>query len=391
LSSTYVDGQSINFYNPASYSANRLVTFDVGINIDNRNLKRQSPQKNFNSTNFSPSYVSIGLPLNKKRNLGLAFGMRPVSKINYAIQERKRVAGIDSFATLFEGNGGLYQLFAGVGKRWGGLSVGFNTGYTFGRRETNTRVLPLNDTVFYFESNAKTTTTYGKAFLNAGLQYRADLNGKKSALTFGLTTSLKQTLDARQDVVRETYSFTSGRADTGRITVAETLNTRGKIEIPSTYTAGISYSTTILDRLGNRVEKGMIGFEYEGAKWSEFRFYNQSERLNDSWQFRLGGSFVPNPLGLTSYWDRVTFRAGLYTGVDYVNADGKDLKVNGITFGAGLPVRKWRSFDNQYTIINTALEVGKRGSKQNNITENYFRLSLGLCLSDVWFQKRRYD
>jgi hypothetical protein len=45
LSSTYVDGQSINFYNPASYSANKFVTFDVGINIDNRNLKSANPVK----------------------------------------------------------------------------------------------------------------------------------------------------------------------------------------------------------------------------------------------------------------------------------------------------------------------------------------------------------
>jgi hypothetical protein len=391
LSSTYVDGQSINFYNPASYSSHRTVTFDVGINIDNRNLKSRSPLKKFSSTNFTPSYVSLGMPLNKKRNLGLAFGIRPISKINYAIIERKRVAGIDSFATLYEGNGGLYQLFAGVGKRWGGFSIGFNTGYSFGRRESNTRVLPLNDTVFYYESNSKTTTTFGKSFLNAGLQYRADINGKKSALTFGLTTSLNQSLDARQDVLRETYSFTSGRADTSRITVTESLNKRGKIDIPSTYTAGVSYTTTIADRFGNRIEKGMIGLEYESAKWSKFRFYDMPEKLTDSWQFRLGGQFTPNPLGITSYWDRVTFRAGLYTGVDYVNADGNELKVNGVTFGAGLPVRKWRSFDNQFTIINTAIEVGKRGSKQNNITENYFKLSLGLALSDVWFIKRRYD
>jgi hypothetical protein len=389
LSSTYVDGQSINFYNPASYSANKLVTFDVGINIDNRNLKSANPLKKFSSTNFSPSYVSMALPLNKAKNLGLAFGIRPISKINYAIQERKRITGIDSFATLYEGTGGLYQLFAGVGKRWGGFSAGFNTGYAFGRRETNTRVVPLNDTVFYYESNSRQTTTYGKAFFNAGLQYRLDLNAKKSALTFGLTSNLKQTFNATQDVVKESYSFTQGRADTSRVTVSESLNNKGTIKIPSTFTAGISYSTTIIDRLGNQVEKGMIGVELETSKWSEFRFYDQPDKLTNSWQFRVGGQIMPNPLSIASYWDRVIFRAGFYTGKDYVNADGKELKVNGLTLGAGLPVRKWRSFDNQWTNINTAVEVGKRGSKQNNITENYFRLSFGFALSDVWFIKRR--
>jgi hypothetical protein len=89
----------------------------------------------------------------------------------------------------------------------------------------------------------------------------------------------------------------------------------------------------------------------------------------------------------------VTFRAGFYTGKDYVNTDGKELKVNGLTLGAGLPIRNWRGFGStQSTVLNTAIEVGKRGSKANNITENYFRLSFGMALSDFgWFQKRRYD
>src|SRR5690349_805096 len=83
LSAPYVDGQSINFYNPASYSAQRIVTFDVGVNIDNRTLKSANPVGKYNSTNFIPSYVAVGMPLNRKRNLGLAFGLRPVSTINY--------------------------------------------------------------------------------------------------------------------------------------------------------------------------------------------------------------------------------------------------------------------------------------------------------------------
>ena len=59
--------------------------------------------------------------------------------------------------------------------------------------------------------------------------------------------------------------------------------------------------------------------------------------------------------------------------------------------GAGFPIRKWRAYDNQYTNINTTFEFGKRGNKNNNITESFFRLSLDLNLSDVWFIKRKYD
>jgi hypothetical protein len=320
----------------------------------------------------------------------MAIGLRPISKINYSLQETNRLPNIDSIGTLYEGNGGLYQIFAGLGKRWGGFSLGFNTGYNFGRKETNTRVVPLNDSVFYYESNSRTTTTYGKAFLTAGLQYRFEL-GSNSAMTVGFTSAFKQSLKAKQDVMKETFSFAQGLADTSRVTVFESKDREGTVELPATYTTGLSYSKMVVDRLGNKIDKAMIGVEYESAKWSEFKFYGLPDKVADSWQFRVGGQIVPNPLSTASYWNRVTYRLGYYTGKDYINADGKELKLNGITLGAGLPIRKWRSFDNQYTIINTAIEVGKRGSKANNITENYFRLSLGLALSDVWFIKNRYN
>jgi hypothetical protein len=106
---------------------------------------------------------------------------------------------------------------------------------------------------------------------------------------------------------------------------------------------------------------------------------------------RVGGNLTPNPLSITNYWSRVNYRAGFYKGQDQLFVGGKKLPVLGVTLGAGLPVRKWRSFDNQYTIINTAIEIGKRGNKDNNITENFFRLSFGISLSDIWFVKRRYD
>jgi hypothetical protein len=105
--------------------------------------------------------------------------------------------------------------------------------------------------------------------------------------------------------------------------------------------------------LETRYEKGMIGVEYESAKWSEFRFYNQPDKLTDSWQFRLGGQFIPNPLGITSYWNRVTFRAGFYTGVDYVNADGNELKVN----GAYLWCRSCRFASGDHSITNLQLLI----------------------------------
>jgi hypothetical protein len=55
-----------------------------------------------------------------------------------------------------------------------------------------------------------------------------------------------------------------------------------------------------------------------------------------------------------------------------------------------LPVR--RSFyTNQYTAINAAFEIGQRGNRDNFLRENFWRLSVGFNLSDIWFNPRKYD
>ena len=58
---------------------------------------------------------------------------------------------------LYEGDGGLYQAFAGIGKSWGGLSVGINTGYMFGRKENTTRAIPIDSVLTY---KSKFVNTY---------------------------------------------------------------------------------------------------------------------------------------------------------------------------------------------------------------------------------------
>jgi hypothetical protein len=385
ITSPYSSGLSVNFNNPATYSQFKIVTYDIGLTLESRALKSASPVLKYNSVNLTPSYVTLGMPISKTRNIGLSFGLRPLTAIGYSISERKRInSSNDSALYLYEGDGGLYQAYVGLGKRWGGFSVGFNTGYTFGRRENSTRTIPI-DTVSIYKSNSSTNTSYGNFFLNGGLQYEVALS-KTSYLRFGLAGNLKQSLNATQQITRETFNYDVN----GQIITIDSVLTsnevKGTITLPASYTAGISLSNTL-----NNYEKSMFALEYENTAWSTYRFFGQPDKLVNSEKFKAAVQFTPNPLSIKSYWNRVTYRVGFYTGKEAVNADGKTLPVVALTLGTGLPVRKWRSFDNQYTIINTAFEIGKRGNKNNNITESFFRFSVGLNLSDIWFIKRRYD
>jgi hypothetical protein len=388
ISSTYANGQSINFSNPASYSELKIVTYDIGLSLDSRTLRSANAGDKYNAVNLEPSYVALGMPLSKKHNLGLAFGLRPLAKISYSIEERKRLPA-DSMAYQYEGDGGLYQAFVGVGKRWGGLRIGFNTGYMFGRKQNDTRALPV-DSVQTYRSRSSTNTTFGNLLFTAGLQYEAKLT-KTTSLIFGLSGNLKQNLKAKQQSIRETFTYDANGAELPIDTVFQSQEQAGTIKLPVSYNAGISLNTSVIDRLGNRFERSSIAIEYESTKWSDYRFYGQPDKVGDSWIFRVGGQLTPNPLSIKSYWNRATYRAGFYVGREALTADANKLPVYAVTLGAGLPIRKWRSFDNQYTIINTTFEIGKRGNKSNTITDSFFRFSLGFNLSDIWFIKRRYD
>ena len=113
--------------------------------------------------------------------------------------------------------------------------------------------------------------------------------------------------------------------------------------------------------------------------------------LSNSWTLKFGAQISPNPQALRSYLSNVNYRFGVNIGKDYINADGNGLKNTSVSFGAGFPVRKWRAYETQYTVIQTAFQIGKRGSSVNNITESYVQLSFGVSLNDNWFIKRKYD
>lgn len=403
LTASYADGvnnnvgQSVNFNNPATYSSFYMVTYDLGFTIDSRTMLSNTPTGKFTSNNFIPSYLAVGIPIKKAKGLGLAFGLKPVSSISYSIENRAKVAN-DSLLTIYEGSGGLNQVFVGLGKKWKNFSAGFNTGYNFGRKEIATRKTFVNDTVSYYQSISSSSTNFGGVFLSGGLQYEVNLHKKSDAsnktveayfLRFGLTGTLQQNLKATQNQIRQTYTVgTNG--DIRIDSVQDQFNIKGNIALPSTYTAGVTLHKTVANSRG-LFEIWSVGLEYTSTQWTKYRFYEQPDKLSNSYQYRLGVQLSPDPANGSGYWSNVNYRAGFYLGKDYIDPDGNGLKQYGVSFGAGLPIRKWRSYDNQFTVLNTALQFGKRGSSVNNVTESYVQFSIGMSLSDLWFQKRKYD
>ena len=394
LSSTYSSSQSVNFSNPASYAHFTVVNYDIGITLDRRSLRSASPVQKYNSVNLSPSYVSLGIPLSLEHKIGLAFGLMPVTKVNYNINESKRINdGKDSILSLYEGEGGLYKGFVGIGKSWGGLSVGINSGLLFGRKDIVTRTIII-DSMLTYKSNSSDNTSFNHLFLNLGLQYEDSLGKpgqpKSTTIKFGFSANMKQNLSARKTISRETYTYDFNDNPLTIDSVYNSGEQAGTITLPASYTGGISLNKIARDK-GIPYQKTMIGVEYETSKWSQFRSFGEPDRLINSWQARIGGQITPKVFYDKNYWSLVTYRAGFYLGKEAVNADGNGLPVYGVTLGAGFPLLKYRSYDNQSTVLNTTFEIGKRGNSKNKITESFFRFALSVNLSDRWFVKRKYD
>ncbi len=410
ISAGYTDALSVNFNNPASFASFQAwkekkskklssgrVVLDMAVNIDNRNLRDPKKEQRFTASNALFSYVQVGVPLRK--NWGMSFGLRPVSRISYKIDRYERLsdpvtgANIDSTVTQFEGDGGSYIGSWGTGlslfskDRKGleeKLSVGLSAGYLFGRKNYSTRRSFLNDTVSYYQASFQSSTNFGNLGLQAGFQYQLPIN-KKLLLTLGAFGHLGQTLNARQDLIRETFYYDQSQGILRLDSVSERRDVAGKVQLPASYTAGFTLQKFAVP---NKEAGWLIGVDFNTQPWSSYRFYGKADSLHDKWELRLGAQLSPVPQ--RSYFTNVSYRFGFFMGPDYVRVQ-QSLPQLGASLGLGLPVGISRQAPNQVTFVNLAFEYIRRGNSKNLLQENLFRISLGFSLSDIWFIKRQYD
>jgi hypothetical protein len=415
ISAGYTDFLSINFSNPASFAAFQGILeakskklssgraiLDVGLNFDNRTLIQPSPAKKFTASNALFSYINVGMPLRK--NWGLSFGLRPISRISYNIVRNERLkdpitgSPIDSTTTSYKGNGGVYLASMGTGfslferktkKGQEKLSIGFNTGYMFGGKDYSTRRTFINDSVDYYRANYERKANFGNLFFNAGLQYKFSLDSSKhTSITIGAFGNLGQQLNATQDIIRETFIYDDNLGNLRLDSVFDQKNLKGKVELPASYTFGFVVERPIIIEKDNKKAGWMFGMDFTMQSWSKYRFYGQVDSLVNNWQVKIGGQI--NPVPTRNYFSRVSYRFGFVTGPDYIKVK-ETMPQFGASFGLGLPLAISRQAPNQNTLVNLAFEYGKRGNNNNLLKENTFRFSLGFSLSDFWFIKRKYD
>lgn len=404
ISAGYTDVLSVNFNNPASYSqfqtfieqrskkiSSGRVVLDVGTSFQSRSLAAPNTPNKFTSQDLSFSYVQVGLPL--KKNWGLSFGIRPLSRISYLVDRddslKDPVTGntIERAITQFRGTGGSYLPSIGTGFAIKNFSAGFNVGYLFGNRENTTLRSLVNDSLPYYSAEYTTSSSFGHLFLNAGIQYKITITDTKKTNTYlrlGLSGNWKQTINGSQDKLVQTFTKGSSGEELQVDSVFQNNGVKGEMVYPSSYKAGFVFQKSDKEN-GSSF---LIGADYTTEKWSEYKFFGQADSVQDSWLVNLGTQFTPRPQ--SNYFSNVSYRFGLFAGRDYIKVQN-DLPLFGASLGVALPIRPSRYAPQQFTAVNLGLEYMKRGNNNNLLKENLFRVSLGLSLTDLWFGKRKYD
>lgn len=394
FSAGYSDLQTINLVNPAALGNTGITIFDLGADVDIRNLKSNITPEKYKATNALISYLQVAFPIASQRMMrnnkfwGLSFGLRPVTRIGYKIETRQRLSNIDSLHTLYEGSGGITQANVSTGLRIKNFSLGISSGYSFGNKDYSTQLNFINDSVVYYKSNTGTLTRFGGAFLNAGVQYDI-VNKKKGLLRLGAYANFQQSLNARRDNIAQTINYDGNGGFYNIDTVSYTSDVKGKVVLPATYAAGFTFSPDSTNRL-------LIGADIEITTWENYRYYGQTDAVQNIFTVRAGMQYRPAKANTpaSNYWSFVKYRAGFYYGNDYVKLNNINRPNYGFSVGAGLPLTSLQrlSYYREMVVLNTGIEVGSRGNRESqSLRENIVRFSIGLSMNAQWFRKPKYD
>ncbi|KGL61892.1 membrane protein [Polaribacter sp. Hel1_85] len=370
----------LNFTNPAAYADLRYTTYSFGLLNNRLTIDNGSAKETSNSTSLS--YFTLGVPLGKKA--GMSVGIQPVSTVGYSLFNAGLESSGKNTETLYSGKGGVSRVYGSFGiKLTKEISLGIEADYSFGNVE-NSITNKIEDVSLATKYKESTQVRGGSVTI--GTQYKKELKNKL-VLSGGATFKMGNDLKVTGDDYLYSLTLSSTGAEFGRDTISQS-SIIGNYSLP--------LKTTLGAGLG-KYDKWYVGLEYENqdaiATTGSLSTTNAAYKYGESNRFSLGGYYLPKINSISSYWERITYRAGVRFEKSGLLVDGSSLNTNftpiddfGISFGLGLPLK-------QLSTINMGFEFGKRGTTNNNlIQENYFNFRLSLSLTDTnWFQKRKID
>ncbi len=325
-----------------------------------------------NAKNSSFDYLAMQFRLHPR--IAMSVGLLPFSNVGYSVSDSKDENGV-SQTRSFTGDGGLHQLYGGIGvKVLKNLSLGVNASYFWGDiTRTRTIIYPATSESYSYVQQIGVSVSDYK--LDFGAQYTQELS-KKHSVTIGAVFSPKHKLN-------NDYTITTQASTTNSNDLDATL------ELPNMFGVGFTY---------NYDRRLTVGVDYSLQQWSKAKFgvaatddatraeFEETYAYNDRHKISVGAEYIPNLIG-RSYLSHIKYRLGAYYTTPYYKIDGKKAaREYGVTAGFGLPVPRSRSI---LSISGQFVRVS--GQETNFVNENIFRVSIGLTFNERWFFKRRVE
>ena len=366
-------GNVVNTLNPASYSAVDSLTmiFDVTLSGQITNFKEGNRRLNVKNADFEYAVGSFRL----MPNVGASFGVLPYSNIGYDYSTTQTLnESLGSVPIEMKGSGGLHQAFVGLGwKVFRSLSVGANVAYLWG---TFDRSVTSGSTTYVEDFSKSFTANVNSYLITLGAQWEHPLTLKDNLLV-GVTVGLGHKLHS--DVAVSDGDSTVFSAEKG-------------FELPMTYGLGLGWTHS---------KKLFVGLDFTMQKWGSVEFPGTVQQgskkvyalrkdiLKDRFGVNAGIDYVPDPASRRSFINRVHYRFGAGYATPYYYINGNDgPKELSVSAGFGIPLDRiyWNSQGNMRPVLNVSAQWVHTSAK-DLITENTFRINLGLTFNERWFAK----
>ena len=369
-------GNEVNPLNPASYSSvdSLSMIFDAGLSGQITNYSENGNKMNAKGGGFD---YAVGL-FRVFKNVGVSVGIMPFSTVGYSYSTSTKLSEVDTTVPVsYEGDGGFHQLFIGAGwKVFKPLSLGFNFAYIFGEYEKS--VTSTNSTINIL--SRRYTASVNSWKLDFGLQYDQPV-GKTDFVTVGATFTPGHSLKADPECQIVSRNTSIAKSDTTSYVISDGL------DIPTAWGVGLAY------RHGSILR---VGADFQMQKWGALSFPTvdgsnhyvlKDGLLKDNYKLNAGAEWMPNPMS-RKLLSHVRYRigAGFTTPYYYINGQEgpKDFH---LSLGVGIPIA---NVYNNRSILNISAQWQRR-SADNLITENTFRINIGLTFNERWFAKWKIE
>jgi len=383
---TYSDplGRFVNFSNPAANNTLLYTSFESGLNIDLNQLK----SKKYTDKNSS-SYLanlSLGFPVGKR--MAVAFGFQPYSGVGYNWTRKDETSISDGrekriSASSFQGDGGLNAAnfsfsYAFLKKKE--LSIGMTGQYIFGNLNDR-QIIRIKGSDWVTEEVNRNHIKGFTGILGGLYKYKVKRNKQWNlGASYTIGTHLKNDYDYN---LLSYVTYLNGAPNPATLDTVLSIKNHSTVKLPTKTSLGVGYE---------KPGRWMIGAQYDFEETSvETLRISEDARYGDGHRFALGGYWIPKSTSYKSYFETVTYRAGIFyekTGLSVLDNVKKYQNINnfGITFGMSLPVGKY-----DVSMLNIAACIGQRGTTNNGlIRENYVNLKISFNLSGIWFRRKIY-